>query len=65
MWNFIGKSLQLAVLADIEYANAKANGTASLLLPNNFETAIAAIAEIFHPPVPVPVSDPSAPPPAA
>jgi len=51
MWNVLGKILQLAVLADIEYANAKAGGVATLLQPGNFEATIAGIAQIFAPPV--------------
>ena len=40
----IGTFLQLAVIADLEYGQAKANGTASLLQPGNFQSALNAVA---------------------
>jgi len=47
MKNFLLKFLQLAIVADQEYAAAKANGTATLLQPGNFDGAIGEIAQIF------------------
>ena len=43
------KFLQLALLADVEYENAKVNGTATLLAPGNFQASILAISAIFAP----------------
>ena len=59
--NAIGKILQLAVVADLEYQQAKTSGAASLLLPNNFENALAAIGQIFATPAPTPAPVTSAP----
>ena len=45
----LSKILQLAAIADLEYAQAKTAGTASLLQPGNFDSVLAGIVAIFAP----------------
>jgi hypothetical protein len=49
MKSFLLKVLQLAIVADQEYAAAKSAGTATLLQPGNFDGVVGEIAQIFEP----------------
>ena len=47
MNKYLMQFLELAIVADAEYANAKTNGTATLLQPANFQNAILAVSQIL------------------
>lgn len=48
MNSFILKALELALIADQEYATAKAAGASSLLQPTNFANLIAELSLVFQ-----------------
>lgn len=48
----LGKILQLAAVADLEYEQAKTNGASTLLQPGNFDSILLAITTIFVAPAP-------------
>ena len=61
--NFALKALELALIADQEYAAVTASpigATATLLQPNNFQTLTMELAQVFAatPPVPATVNTP-------
>jgi indole-3-glycerol phosphate synthase len=47
-----GTILKGALIADIEYEQAKASGASTLLEPNNFQAALAAVDQVFTPSAP-------------